>query len=65
MSFVLKRLLRIREEFESDSTSLVNELCDVKQILQKLVQFHCDTFVSLHVECKKGKNSQLQFHIVL
>ena len=55
---------RLREEFESDSThltSLANTFCDEKLLFQELVEFHRDTFVTLHIQCKKEKNSQLQF----
>ena len=43
--------------------NLVKELCDTKQLLRELADFHRDTFVALHIECKKEKNSKLQFQL--
>ncbi|XP_065904795.1 uncharacterized protein [Dysidea avara] len=60
---VQEAVARIREEFDSESSSLVNELCAEQQLLQELVEFHRDTFVALHIECKKEKNSQLKFQL--
>jgi len=57
---VLEAVTQQREEFEMDtthSTSLVNELCDVKQLLKESVEFYCGMFVTLLVECKQEKNS--------
>ena len=61
---VHEAVARIKQEFpDSDThlTSLVNGLCDAKQLLGELTEFHRDTFAALHVICKKEKNSQLQF----
>ena len=61
---VLEAVAQVKEKFpDSDThlTSLVNGLCDVKQLLRELTEFHRDTFMALHVECKKEKNSQLQW----
>ena len=40
---------------------MVDKLCSVKQLLQELAEFYCDTFVELHVKWKKVENYQLQF----
>jgi len=60
---VLEAVARIREEFDLSSTHLIDEFCSSKQLLQDLAGFHRDTFVELHVKCKKEKNSQLQFQL--
>ena len=55
---------RLRKEFKSDSTyltNLANKLCDGKLLFQELAEFHRDMFVTLHIQCKKEKNLQLQF----
>ena len=63
---ILEAVARVKEEFtDSDThlTSFVNGLCDAEQLLRELAEFHRDTFVALHIECKKAKNSQLQFQL--
>ena len=64
---VLEVVVRVREQLIADSdgrcTDLVNKLCEAKQLLTELAEFHRDTFVALHIECKKQKNSQLKFQL--
>ena len=63
---VLEAVARVREELiDSDGrcTNLVNKLCDAKELLIELAEFHRDTFVALRIECKKQKNSQLKFQL--
>ena len=63
---VLKAVARVKEDITDSDTrliSLVNGLCDATQLLRELAEFHRDTCMALHVECKKEKNSQLQFQL--
>ena len=41
----------------------VEELQKEQQLLQELVEYHRGTFVTLHCECKKEKNSQMRFQL--
>ena len=63
---MFEAVVRVREELidlDGCCTGLVNQLCDAKELLTELAKFHRDTFIALHIECKKQKNSQLKFQL--
>ena len=55
--------LNHQEFMNSQLIRLVKELRKEKQLLQELVENLRQTFVTLHCECKKEKNSQMQFQL--
>ena len=43
--------------------TFTNELCEANELLKDLVDCHRDIFATLHADCKKEKNSQIQFQM--
>lgn len=43
--------------------TFVTDVCEAKQLLHNLVEYFRNTFATLHAECKKEKNSQMQFQL--
>ena len=50
----------MNEFMNSPLLCFVEELSKEKQLLQELVENHRQTFVMLHCECKKEKNSPVK-----
>ena len=44
-------------------TTFTNELCEANELLKDLVDYHRDIFATLHADCKKEKNCQIQFQM--
>lgn len=57
-----KAIASLKEQFSNfhDLSAFVNEVCKVEEVLNNIVEYHHDTFSTLHSECTKEKNSQMQ-----
>jgi len=54
----------LTEEFSgSHLSAFVADVCESKQVLAELVEYLCNTFSTLHSECKLEKNSLMQFQL--
>lgn len=55
----------LKEQFSEchGLSAFVDEMCKAEEVLNDIIQYHRDTFSTLHSECKKEKNSQLQFQL--
>ena len=61
---VSEAVMCLNQEFmNSPLMCFIEELCKEKQLLQELVDNHCQIFVTLHYECKKEKNLQMRFQL--
>ena len=54
----------LTEEYsESHLAAFADSVCESKQFLTEIVEYLCNTFATLHFECKQEKNSQMQFQL--
>ena len=61
---VSEAITNLNQEFsDSPLMCFVKEICKEQHLLQELVENHRQTFVTLHCECKKEKNSQMRFQL--
>ena len=49
--------------FDGSLATLANELCEAKELLKEMVEYHRDMFTQLHSDCKK-ENSQIRFKMM-
>ena len=52
-----------KQSLNCSLATFTNELCKENELLKNLVDFHRDTFTTLHADCKKEKNSHIRFQM--